>query len=294
MFKEHKTFVIWGSFFLLTVAWGSSFILVKRALQGGFAPFEIASMRMIAAMAVLGIPAAISIPKIPRDKLPIIAISGLISMLIPAFLFCTAQVHISSSVASILNALTPAFTFIVGIMVFQQPVKGMQILGLLIGFIGSTMLILVNSKGEFSLNHYALLTLLATFLYGVNVNLVKNKLAGVKSGHISAVAVSAAGVAALIYLIFSGNIPHIYQNGLEHPWAFGAIILLGAMGTAFSTIIFNNMLTMTTSVFASAITYFIPIVGILWGVLDGEVLVFWHYLGMLFIVGGVIILNRFR
>jgi drug/metabolite transporter (DMT)-like permease len=156
------------------------------------------------------------------------------------------------------------------------------------------MLILVNSKGEFSLNHYALLTLLATFLYGVNVNLVKNKLAGVKSGHISAVAVSAAGVAALIYLIFSGNIPHIYQNGLEHPWAFGAIILLGAMGTAFSTIIFNNMLTMTTSVFASAITYFIPIVGILWGVLDGEVLVFWHYLGMLFIVGGVIILNRFR
>ncbi len=292
--KENKNIIIWGSFLLLTLAWGSSFILVKKALAGGFTPFEVASMRMVAAMSVLLIPAALAISKVSREKLLYMVVSGLISMLIPAFLFCTAQVHINSSVASILNTLTPAFTFLVGVVAFQQPLKKMQIVGLLIGFVGSTMLILVNPKGEFSINHYALLILLATLLYGINVNLVKNKLSGIRPGHVSALAVCASGTAAILYLLGSGSIPHIYQNSIEHPWALGAMVLLGAMGTAFATLIFNYMLAHTTSVFASAITYFIPIVGVMWGVWDGEVLVLQHYLGMLLIIGGVLILNRFK
>ena len=290
--SQNSGLIIWLSFFLLTLAWGSSFILVKRALAGGFTPFEVASMRMVAAMSVLIVPAIASLPKVPRNKLPYMAVSGLISMLIPAFLFCTAQVHINSSVASILNALTPAFTFIVGIVAFQQPLKRMQVVGLLVGFIGTAMLILVNPKGELSINHYAFLILLATLLYGTNVNLVKNKLSGIKPSHISSLAVSASGIAAVGYLLFSGSIPHIYSNSITHPWALGAMLLLGAMGTAFATLIFNYMLTHTTSVFASSITYFIPIVGVMWGVWDGEVLVLQHYLGMLFIIGGVLILNK--
>jgi drug/metabolite transporter (DMT)-like permease len=288
----NKNLIIWGSFFLLTLMWGSSFILVKRALQGGFTPFEVASMRMVSAMTVLLVPAIMALRTVPKDKLPYVAISGLISMLIPAFLFCTAQVHISSSVASILNALTPAFTFLVGVFAFRQPTNGKQILGLLIGFLGTLMLILVNSKGEFTINAYALLILVATLLYGTNVNMVKAKLSGLKPVHLSALAVSASGMAAILYLLSSGSIPHVYQNAMEHPTAFGAMVLLGAMGTAAATLVFNFMLQYTTSVFASAITYFIPIVGVLWGLLDGEVLVLQHYLGMLLIIGGVLILNK--
>jgi drug/metabolite transporter (DMT)-like permease len=292
MTAERKSLIVWSSFLLLTLAWGSSFILMKRALQGGFSPFDIASVRMLSAFACLAIPAAINFKYIPKEKLGYVVLSGLISMFIPAYLFCIAQTRMESSVVSILNALTPAFTFVVGILAFQQPLKKMQSLGLFVGFLGSLILIMVNSKGEFSLNEYAFLVLGATLCYGTNVNLIKQKLSDVKSIHLSSVTVAVAGIAAAIYLLFSGSVPTIYANAQVHPWAFGAIVLLGAMGTAFAQVVFNNMLTLTTSVFASSITYFIPIVAVLWGVYDGEVLVFLHYVGMVFIIGGILILNK--
>jgi drug/metabolite transporter (DMT)-like permease len=289
-----KSWIIWSSFLLLTLAWGTSFILVKRSLQGGFTAFEVASIRMLSAFAVLSIPAAWSLRHIPRNKLPYVAASGLLSMLIPAYLFCTAQVHIESSVASILNALTPACTFVVGIAVFKQPMNKMQIVGLLTGFAGSVMLILINSKGEFSLNNYAMLVLAATLCYGINVNMVKNKLHDVNAIHFSTVAVAVAGLTAGLFLTGSGNFAHVYQHSAAHPKVLGAAILLGVMSTALAQVVFNYMLTLTTSVFASSITYFIPIVAVIWGVWDGEILLLWHYLGMAFIIGGILILNKFR
>jgi drug/metabolite transporter (DMT)-like permease len=292
MTAERKSLIVWSSFLLLTIAWGSSFILMKRGLQGGFSPFDIASVRMLSAFVCLAIPAAINFKHIPKEKLGYVVLSGLISMFIPAYLFCIAQTRMESSVVSILNALTPAFTFVVGILAFQQPLKKMQSLGLFVGFLGSLILIMVNSKGEFSLNEYAFLVLGATLCYGTNVNLIKQKLSDVKSIHLSSVTVAVAGIFALVYLLVSGSIPTIYANAQIHPWAFGAIVLLGAMGTAFAQVVFNNMLTLTTSVFASSITYFIPIVAVLWGVYDGEVLVFLHYVGMVFIIGGILILNK--
>ncbi len=292
---ERKSLIVWSSFLLLMFAWGSSFILVKRAWEGGFTAFEIASVRMLSAFVVLIVPAFFHFKQIPREKLGLLAISAFLSMFIPAFLFATAQSHIKeSSIISILNALTPAFTFVIGILAFRQPLMKMQILGLAIGFVGSALLILFNTKGELSINHYAFLVMAATFCYGTNVNLVKYKLSEIKSIHLSTVTVAIAGLTAIIYLLFSGSVPHIYQNAVEHPWAFGAIFLLGAMGTALAQVVFNNMLSLTSSVFASSITYFIPIVALMWGLLDGEVLSYWHFLGMAFIIGGVFILNKFR
>ncbi len=292
MTAERKSLIIWGSFLFLTLAWGSSFILVKRGLQGGFSPYDIASVRMLSAFVCLVIPAFINFKHIPKEKLKYIVLSGLISMFIPAYLFAIAQTQMASSMVSILNALTPAFTFLVGILAFQQPLKKMQSLGLFIGFLGSLILISVNSKGEFSINQYAFLVLVATLCYGTNANLIKYKLSDIKSVYISSATVAVAGISAIIYLLFSGSISTIYDNALVHPWAFGAILLLGAMGTALCQLVFNYMLTLTTSVFASAVTYFIPIVAVLWGVWDGEQLVIWHYLGMVFIIGGVLILNK--
>jgi drug/metabolite transporter (DMT)-like permease len=292
MTAERKSLIIWSSFLFLTLAWGSSFILVKRGLQGGFSPFDIASVRMLSAFVCLVIPAVINFKHIPKDKLWYVVISALLSMFIPAYLFSIAQTRMESSMVSILNALTPAFTFGVGILAFRQPLKKMQSLGLFVGFLGSLILIMVNSKGGFSVNEYAFLVLAATFCYGTNVNLVKYKLSEIKSIHISTVTVAIAGISAMIYLLFSGSVPSIYANALVHPWSFGAMVLLGAMGTAMAQIVFNNMLTLTTSVLASSITYFIPIVAVLWGVWDGEILVAWHYLGMVFIIGGVLILNK--
>lgn len=294
MTTQQKSLIVWGCFLLLTLVWGSSFILVKRSLQGGFSADEVASLRMVAAFVVLIVPASMALRHIPRSKLYLVVLSGWLSMFVPAYLFAYGQVYMPSSVVSILNALTPACTFIAGVIAYQQPMKAMQVLGLLVGFIGSALLIVVNAQGTFSFNVYALLIIAATVCYGINVNMVKYKLNGVRPIHFSTVAVAVAGISAIIYLLFSGKLPHIRQNAIAHPWALGAVVLLGALGTALAQVVFNYMLTLTTSVFASAITYFIPIVAVLWGLWDGEVLYAWHYLGMACIIGGILILNRAR
>lgn len=295
MNSDKKNIVIWASFMVLTLAWGSSFILIKRALQGGFTPYEVASVRMLSAFVVLLIPSLNHLKHIPKPKMGYLVLSGWLSMFIPALLFSTAQVYIKeSSIVSILNALTPAFTFIIGILMFRQPFIKLQMLGLVIGFLGSSLLILVNAKGQLSFNHYTLLVLLASMCYGTNVNLVKQKLADVKSIHLSTFTVAIAGLSGLAYLIISGTMPHLISTAITQPYAFGAMFLLGAMGTAFAQIIFNHLLSITSSVFASAITYFIPIVALFWGILDGEQLSMWHFVGMGCIIGGIFILNKFK
>jgi drug/metabolite transporter (DMT)-like permease len=190
----------WVSFLVLTIAWGSSFMLVKKGLQS-FTPWQVASIRLTAAMTVF-LPFAIKFFKeIPKSQLPYIVLSGLLSMCIPAFLFCAAQIGLSSSIVSVLNALTPAFTFIFGVFFYHQKSKLMQIVGLTIGFIGSAMLILINAKGELSINYSAFYVVIATILYGINVNMVKRYLPDVKPLHLTSVAVTVSGLLTLPYLL---------------------------------------------------------------------------------------------
>jgi drug/metabolite transporter (DMT)-like permease len=282
----------WMSFFVLTVAWGSSFMLVKRGLQS-YSPWQVASIRLVSAMLVF-LPFAVKgIKEIPKSKLPFIILSGLLSMFVPAFLFCAAQIGLSSSIVGVLNALTPAFTFIFGVFFYHQKSKLMQIVGLTIGFAGSALLILVNPKGEIAINAYAFYVVLATICYGINVNMIKRYLPDVKAIHLTSVAVSISGLVALPYLLTT-NWLHILNTAPKGQASFMAAVLLGVMGTAFAQFIFNRMLQYSTAVFASSITYFIPIVAVMWGVWDGEILLLWHYVGMMGIIGGILILNKFR
>ncbi|NJN34379.1 MAG: DMT family transporter [Saprospiraceae bacterium] len=255
-------------------------------------PVEVASIRLASAFLVL-IPFALrSIRELPIQQLPYILLSGLLSTFVPAYLFCMAQVGLSSSIVGVLNALTPAFTFVFGILLFKQKSKLAQVLGLTTGFVGSALLILINPKGELVLNGYAFYVVAATVCYGLNVNMVKNYLPNVKAVHLTSIAVSVSGVFAFIYLLSTNWLTVLTQNPKGQS-SFLAAVTLGVVGTAFAQWVFNYMLRYSTAVFASSITYFIPIVAVMWGVWDGEILSFWHYIGMLCIVGGILILNKF-
>jgi drug/metabolite transporter (DMT)-like permease len=283
---------IWVSFVVLTIAWGSSFMLVKKGLQS-FTPWQVASIRLTAAMSVF-LPFAIKYFKeIPKSQLPFIVLSGLLSMCIPAFLFCAAQIGLGSSIVSVLNALTPAFTFIFGVLFYHQKSKLMQIVGLTIGFIGSAMLILINAKGELSINYFAFYVVLATIFYGINVNMVKRYLSDAKPLHLTSLAVTVSGLLTLPYLL-STNWLTVLKTAPKGTESLIAAIVLGVVSTALAQFIFNRMLQYSTAVFASSITYFIPIVAVMWGVLDGEVLLPLHFLGMACIIGGILILNKFK
>ena len=289
---QNKNLNIWVSFIFLTIAWGSSFILMKRGLMA-YTPAQVASTRVGTAMLALIFLAAKHIKYIPRHLYFYVFVSAMCGICVPAFLFTIAETHLNSSIAGVLNALTPCMTFIIGVIFFKKSSGPLQILGLMLGFAGSATLILVNTAGKLDLNTWALFVVVATLCYGVNLNIVKNYLNDIKPLHLSTVTVAIAGVFGMVYM-FTTNWYTTFTTVPFGKSAMLAMVTLGLLGTAAAQIVFNRMLQMSSAIFASSITYFIPIVAILWGVLDGEGFNFWQFLGLLMIIGGIVILNKFK
>jgi drug/metabolite transporter (DMT)-like permease len=287
--QQNDQLIKYGLLALLSIIWGSSFMLIKKGLTG-FDYIDAASMRMMAAGAVL-LPLGLrNFTKVPRHQLPYIIGSGAIGMFIPAFMFCLAQEHITSTAAGILNALTPVFTFLFAIFLFKLPFKKQQGLGIFIGLASSVFLVVTRSQTALTLNIYALLPVLATMCYGMNVNISKEKLAGLSPMVIATTTVSTAGLLAF-FLVFLPRIGR-FQVGEAQIWPLIALLTLGVVGTAVAQILFLQLLSRTSSLFASSVTYLMPIVAIFWGLLDNEVFTWAHALGIAGIFAGVVLIRK--
>ncbi|MEP7320776.1 MAG: DMT family transporter [Saprospiraceae bacterium] len=267
----------WILLILLSLIWGSSFILIKKGLEHyGF--IQAATIRLMTAGLSLLPLAFFQFKKIPGHKLKYVCLTGFFAMFLPAYLFCFAQQHIQSSVAGILNALTPTWTLLIAIFWFKNKFAFLQIIGLVLGLASSFYLSMLSSRTGWSINAYALLVVLATVCYGLNINLVKNHLSVVSPIAVSVCSVVFAGLMAML-IFFLPNI-NSFRIAPEHYSSLYALMLLGLIGSALAIIIHNYLISISTPLFASANTYFIPMVAIGWGVLAGEKLNFYHVIGM--------------
>jgi drug/metabolite transporter (DMT)-like permease len=277
---------------VLALIWGTSFILIKQGLKA-FPPQQLATLRVSAAF-IFCLPIALTRLKgLTANDYFSLFVSGMLGIFIPAFLFSTAQTRIDSSVAGILNTLSPICTMIVGTLFFRQKFIGSAILGVLIGLGGTVMLMLSRDGTNITgVNFYALFIVAACFLYGSNLNWVKFRIQGLRSLTITSVSIMLIGPIALTYLFGFTDFTTRLES-TEGAWkAVGFIVLLGCMSTAVATLIFNSMLKISTPLFASSVTYLMPIVSVGWGLLDGEKLYAGHYIGMAAIFGGVYLANR--
>jgi drug/metabolite transporter (DMT)-like permease len=241
------------------------------------------------------IPWAIKVfKKIPKEKLGAIALIGLLGNLIPAFLFAKAETGLGSSITGVLNGLTPLFTFIVGALVFGGKLKFGQFAGLLLGFVGTLGLSFIGSDGDLGqMNYYALLVVLASLCYALSANILKSKLQKLRPIEITAMAMAIIGPMATVYLFSTDFLSRLQTEELA--WqSLGYMAILGIVGTAIALVFFNKLIQMTSAVFATSVTYLIPIVAIAWGLLDGEKIFAWHYVGMVLILGGIFLVNKFR
>ena len=288
--EKSKSFLVYFFYVILVITWGSSFILMKRGLDF-YSPLQVASIRQVSAAIVLLSFAVFHIRKIPPNKLGYVLFVALLMMVIPASLFCFAEVGVSSAIAGILNALTPAFTLIAGVCFFKQPTSRMQLAGLIIGFAGTIFLILINVSGQLVFNHFSLLAVAACISVGFSINIIKKNLAGINPLHIATVSVLFAGLVSLVYLSVSGQL-NILIFTAQNKNSLIASATLGILGTALAQLLYNQVIAKTSAVFASSVTYVIPIVAVFWGVLDGESLHIWHYTGLVCIIVGVIIMRR--
>lgn len=295
--KSDSNLANWGLLIILALIWGSSFILIKRGLEI-FSPGEVGAYRIVAAATFL---LPLSLPRVKNlssEQIQNLIIVGLVGSFIPAFLFAKAQTQLSSSLTGVLNALTPLFVVVVGALFFSSKITLRNGIGLGIAFIGVLVLVTVKEGAEFGafegINAYAFFVILACVCYGFNLNLIKFRFEKLKPIEITAISLLLVLPVALIYLMAGTNFSYKVANVDGAMAALGYVTLLGVLGTALALILFNIMVKKVTPVFASSVTYLIPIVAIFWGVLDGEVLLFGHYVGIAAVILGVWFGNRKR
>ncbi len=289
--SAHPRMQSWLILLLLTLIWGSSFILMKKGLVA-FSSDEVAALRIFTASVFL-LPFAISrLKQVSRKDYLIIFFTGLLGSLLPAFLFAIAQTKLESAVTGIINSLTPIFVIVVGSAFFHQKISPKMILGLVLAFMGTLALILSGGASELSVNLYAGLVILATVMYGFNVNILKFRLSDVNPIAVSSFSIVLCSPFVLIHLLFNTDFLVQLASDDSARIAFGYISVLGVLGTGFALILFNFLIRIATPLFASSVTYLIPIVAVFWGLIDGESLGILHYASMVVIIGGVYLANK--
>ncbi|MFV8268713.1 DMT family transporter [Flavobacterium sp. GT2N3] len=275
----------WVYLTVLALVWGSSFILIKKGLIG-LTALQLGSLRIIFAAVFLVLIGFKSVSKIPRNKWRYIALTSLFGTFVPAYLFAIAQTEIDSSVSSILNSLTPLNTLILGALVFGLQFKKNQIFGILIGLIGSALLILNGAIHHPEQNYYyAILVLIASICYAVNVNLIKKYLHDLSPLSITTGNFMVLLMPAFIILFYSGFFDVAYDVKVQESVLF--IIVLGVVGTGIANILFFKLIQMSSPVFATSVTYLIPVVAFCWGLLDNEMLTQVQFFGAFIILIGV-------
>lgn len=212
---------------------------------------------------------------------------------LPAFLFATAQTEISSSLAGILNSLTPLFTLMIGILFFGSRFGWAKLLGVALGLGGACMLIVLGSRSGLEGNvWYGLLVVIATISYATSGNVVGAYLRDMPSLLIGAASFGIVGIPLLAYLLLGTDFVHRLQT-VDGAWlALGYISILALLGTFAASVIFFRLIQWTNPLFGSTVAYLIPLVALLWGVFDGEPVGWLHLVGMAFILSGVYLSKR--
>lgn len=279
-----RKFWHWAILALLSIIWGSSYILMKKGLQS-FSPYQLGSLRiLITAVALLPI-AIKNLRRLDRNNFVSVLIIGYAGNAIPAFLYPAAQTGISSSLTGMLNTLSPVFTLLIGISIYKREAIKSQVAGVFLGLAGATGLLY---SGSFSINWYGLFVVAATLLNGFSNNEV-SRTQGLNGIRITALAFFLSLPVPLAYLPFShmGEALHTV-NALRN---LGFIIILSVVGSAIAQGLYYMLIRDTSPIFAAIVTYFIPVVSTMWGLLDGESLSASMF-SVVFILAGVFFINR--
>ena len=281
----------WIYLVVLSIIWGSSFILIKKGLVG-LEPLQLGALRILFSAFVLLLFGWKTLKTIKKLEWKWIGISALLGTGIPVFLFAFAETEIDSAVVGILNSSVPLLAFILGILLFGAKFIKQQFIGVLLGLIGAGALIYIGSQINEEQNYwYASLVIIASSLYALNVNIIKRHLQ-----EVSALAIAAGN---FVFLIIPAVIILLYSDFFDLPLttdttiqqSIGYIVLLSIFGTAIAKVMFNKLVQISNPVFASSVTYLMPIISVTWGVLDGEAFTSLQVTATLIILAGVYIGN---
>jgi drug/metabolite transporter (DMT)-like permease len=271
MEKKQPTLGDWGLVLLLALIWGASFLLIKKSLLV-YTPLQTGMLRMaFACLAYLPI-ALYNFKKIDWSKWKYFLVVSIFGFGLPNLLFPIAQTKVTSSLAGILNAMTPVFTMLLGAWFFKVAINKNKILGLFLAFLGAVSLILFSKGGQIKIEGeslYALLCVLATLCYAINSNNISNNLQGSSPVVIGAASFLLTTPIYFIAVFLSGA----YQTTMAHPdpWlSIASVLWLAVISTTLASMLFFRLLQRTNAVFATSVTFLLPVMAMILGHLDGE------------------------
>jgi len=285
--------VSWIILIALSLVWGSSFILMKKGMIA-FSSDEVAALRIAIAFLFL-IPFYVKHNQFHFKKnWKGLVLMGVFGNLIPAFLFTAAETQINSSLAGMLNALTPLFTILIAWWWFKSKFSSWQVYGVLLGMLGALALLQINSNETSWDIHfgYSLLVVAATLCYAISINGIKQYLSQVPSITATVGAFTITGPFAIGYLFVQTD----FMEDIKHnDLAINSLLstsILAIVGSALSVIVYNKLIKDAGVVFAAMCTYLIPIVAVFWGVLDGESINLWQVFGIILVILSIYLINR--
>ena len=281
----------WGTLVILSLIWGSSYILIKKGLTG-LTPIQLGSLRVIVTTLLIAPIGYQKIKHIPKEKMKWVAFSAFVGSFFPAYLFAFAETEISSSVTAVMVSLTPLFTLLISVIIFGEELLKKQVLGVFIGFTG--IIVLVNNElisSSFNIL-YVMFIVLAAICYAINANVLKYKLSNIPALGIVFMSFLFMFIPAFIILCFS-SFP--FSDFASDPLIIESIIyivILALFGTAIAKVLYIKLLAISTPVFSVSTTYLMPVVAIFWGLLDGEEFKLTQFTGTAIILLGVYLVTK--
>lgn len=294
--EQEGKWVKWALMAVLALIWGSSFILMKRGLfhngEPVLEPLQMASARLGIAWLALSPLLFRHAHLLRKHWLPLLG-TGLLGNGIPAFLFAIAQSGIDSSLSGMLNSLTPLFTLLAGVAIFGHRIRTIQVAGVLLGLTGAVGLVVFSrhQAGAPTWSVHALLPVIGTLCYGLSGNIVKRWLYTLPAAATAALALTFVGPIGLV----GAWVTDIPRTLAAHPhgWSsLGYVATLAVLSSALSLVLWNALLKRTSAVWASSVTYLMPVVAISWGLLDGEPFTLGQMGMVLVVLAGVYLVGR--
>ncbi len=287
-FKKSK----WGYLLVLSLIWGTSFILIKKSLLG-LTAYQLGALRIIITGLFLFAVGFNRVKTIKRKDWKWIVVSGFLGTFFPSFFFAIAETEIDSAVASILNSLVPLNTILMGLAIFKIASTRRQMLGVIIGFVGTAILILKGAELNPNQNYlYAGFVIASTLMYAANVNIIKRYLQDVKPLTIAVGNFVPIVIPAIFVLVITGFFAEATYGNPNFGISMLYVVILSLFGTAMAKVLFNALVQISTPVFASSVTYVMPVVALGWGLLDGEGFSILQGVATIIILLGVYLANK--
>ncbi|HML21587.1 MAG TPA: DMT family transporter [Aggregatilinea sp.] len=283
----------WSLFGLLGVIWGSSFLLIKVAVDD-LTPLPLVAVRLGLAAAFMTVFMLATHRRFPRNRRELAALIfvGVMNTAVPFSLITWGEKDIDSGLATVLNATQPLFTLVIAHAVLaDERINPQKLVGLLAGFAGVAILASRNADSS-SPNPLIgqLAVLAAAASYALSAVVIRRFLRGVEpitvAGGSQIVGALAIVTVTLLTVHPLPDVSHLSAQTIL------AMLTLALVNTVVAYFLYYHLISEWGATRTTLVTYLMPPIGLTLGAIFLDETVDWKIVvGAVLILAGIVAAN---